>query len=122
MKLLIEKLGYKPLDVVYTFGAPQKFNDYLKSELVIASHGLPALWAHGFFKSQADLHTFLDSLSLDSVEKGLWVTWPKKSSGVKTDLTEQTFREVILPLGWVDTKVVAIDETWSGLKFMRRKT
>jgi hypothetical protein len=67
------------------------------------------------------LHIFLDSIDLGDIEKGLWVSWPKKSSGVKTDLTEQAFRDAILPLGWVDTKVVAIDQTWSALKFLRRK-
>jgi hypothetical protein len=120
-KELIEKLGYKPLDTIYIFNAPHDFKTYLKKESVIATSGLPALWAHGFFNSQAELHDFLDSIDLDDIEKGLWVSWPKKSSRVKTDLTEQTFRDTILPLGWVDIKVVAIDENWSGLKFTRRK-
>jgi hypothetical protein len=51
----------------------------------------------------------------------LWVAWPKKSSGVKTDVTEDVVREVVLPGGWVDVKVCAVDETWSGLKLLRRK-
>lgn len=50
----------------------------------------------------------------------LWVAWPKKSSGVVTDLTENVLRDVLLPTGWVDTKVCAVDETWSGLKFVKR--
>jgi hypothetical protein len=50
----------------------------------------------------------------------VWVAWPKKASGVPTDVTEDTVREVALPTGWVDTKVCAIDATWSGLKLMRR--
>lgn len=52
----------------------------------------------------------------------LWVSWPKKASGVKTDVTEDTIREVALPLGFVDVKVCAVDEIWSGLKLMIRKT
>jgi hypothetical protein len=120
-KKLIDKLGYKPLDTVYIFGAPQEFKTYLKSEHVIATSGVPALWAHGFFRSLTDLHTFLDSVNLDDIEKGIWFSWPKKSSKVKTDLTGQVFRDEILPLGWVDVKVAAIDEIWSGLKFLRRK-
>jgi hypothetical protein len=119
-KTLAEKLGFKPLDTVYVFGAPGDFQEYLRSEHVVGSRGLPALWAHGFFKSQAELDTFLDTIDLDNIEKGLWVSWPKKTSGIKTDLTEQTFRDKILPLGWVDIKVAAIDEIWSGLKFTRR--
>jgi hypothetical protein len=51
----------------------------------------------------------------------VWVAWPKRSSGVPTDLTEDTFREDLLPTGWVDVKVCAIDETWSGLKMVMRK-
>jgi hypothetical protein len=120
-KKLVDKLGYKPIDTVYIYNAPVDFQEYLRGEHVVGSHGLPALWAHGFFVSQADLHAFLDSIDLDDIEKGLWVSWPKKSSKVKTDLSEQTFRDVILPLDWVDVKVAAIDETWSGLKFVRRK-
>jgi hypothetical protein len=50
----------------------------------------------------------------------LWVAWPKKSSGVVTDLTENVLRDVLLPTGWVDVKVCAVDETWSGLKFVKR--
>jgi hypothetical protein len=58
-------------------------------------------------------------------EKGqgsLWVAWPKKASGVKTDVTEDVLREVILPHGLVDRKVCAIDATWSGLLFSWRRT
>lgn len=52
---------------------------------------------------------------------GLWVAWPKRSSGVPTDLTEDRLRELFLPTGLVDNKVCAIDETWSGLRFVRRR-
>jgi hypothetical protein len=51
---------------------------------------------------------------------GLWVAWPKRSSGVQTDLTENLVREIGLLTGLVDNKVCAIDETWSGLRFVRR--
>jgi hypothetical protein len=51
----------------------------------------------------------------------VWVAWPKRSSGVATDITEDTLRADLLPSGWVDTKVCAIDETWSGLRFNLRK-
>jgi hypothetical protein len=51
----------------------------------------------------------------------IWVFWPKKSSGVDTDLTEQTLRDLFLPTGMVDNKVIAVDETWSGLRFVVRK-
>lgn len=51
----------------------------------------------------------------------LWIAWPKKASGVKTDVTEDVLREVLLPLGLVDRKVCAIDATWSGLLFSWRR-
>lgn len=51
----------------------------------------------------------------------LWVGWPKKASGVVTDVTEDVVRKVVLLTGWVDVKVCAIDEVWSGLKLVRRK-
>ncbi len=50
-----------------------------------------------------------------------WVSWPKKSSGVVSDITEDVIREVSLPLGFVDIKVCAVDDTWSGLKLMIRR-
>ncbi len=52
---------------------------------------------------------------------GLWICWPKRTSGVPTDITEDVLREVILPTGLVDNKVCAIDATWSALRFVWRK-
>jgi hypothetical protein len=52
----------------------------------------------------------------------LWVAWPKKASGMKSDLTEDVLRDVILPTGLVDRKVCAVDDTWSGLLFSWRRT
>ena len=51
----------------------------------------------------------------------VWVAWPKKASKVATDLTEDVLRELLLPTGWVDNKVCAIDDTWSGLRFALRR-
>ena len=51
----------------------------------------------------------------------IWVSWPKKASKVQTDITEQTIRDVCLPMGLVDVKVCAVDEVWSGLKLVVRK-
>ena len=51
----------------------------------------------------------------------IWVSWPKKSSKVPTDITEDTIRELALPLGFVDIKVCAVSEVWSGLKLVIRK-
>lgn len=51
----------------------------------------------------------------------IWIAWPKKASGVETDIVEDTLRDLFLPTGMVDNKVCAIDETWSGLRFVVRK-
>jgi hypothetical protein len=51
---------------------------------------------------------------------GLWIAWPKRASGVATDVTEAVVREVALPTGLVDNKVCAVDETWSGLRLVIR--
>lgn len=118
---LLKKLGYEPGQTVCMINQPGWFRKELRTGGVIPAPILPANWAHGFFSSRTELEKFLDSIDLNQIEKGLWVSWPKKSSGTKTDLTEQTFRDLILPTGWVDIKVAAIDDTWSGLKFTRRK-
>jgi hypothetical protein len=75
-----------------------------------------------FTASAAELRRRFDRLAAALDPAGaLWVAWPKKSSGVKTDLTENTVRDVALPKGLVDNKVCAIDETWSGLRLVIRK-
>ena len=53
---------------------------------------------------------------------GVWISWPKKASGIPTDLTEDVLREVLLPKGWVDVKVCAVDAIYSGLHFRKRRT
>jgi hypothetical protein len=67
---------------------------------------------------EARVPKLLDVLDVDG---GLWIAWPKRASGVPTDMTEDVVREVFLPLGLVDNKVCAIDDTWSGLRVVWRK-
>lgn len=77
---------------------------------------------HLFAKSRAALTRSLADYRKRMRSDGVvWVSWPKKSSGVATDITEDTIREVALPMGWVDVKVCAVDGTWSGLKLVVRK-
>jgi hypothetical protein len=74
-----------------------------------------------FARSDAELRRRLPGAVAALVADGsLWVAWPKRSSGVPTDVGENLLRELILPLGLVDNKVCAIDETWSGLRFVVR--
>lgn len=78
--------------------------------------------AHIFVTERADMATKLAALRQQIAPDGqIWVSWPKKASKVPTDITEDTIREVCLPMGLVDTKVCAVDETWSGLKLVIRK-
>mgnify|MGYP000055922327 CR=1 FL=1 len=78
--------------------------------------------SHIFVTERAALETRLASLREHMARDGhVWVSWPKKASKVPTDITEDTIREVCLPMGLVDTKVCAVDETWSGLKLVIRK-
>ena len=77
---------------------------------------------HFFTTSKAELSKKLVSwLKLLGPDAAIWVSWPKKTSKVPTDITEDTIRAVALPMGLVDIKVCAVDETWSGLKLVLRK-
>ena len=74
-----------------------------------------------FHTKRALLVSNLKTLTAAVVPNGaIWVSWPKKSSGVATDIDENILREELLPTGWVDNKVCAIDDTWSGLRFVLR--
>jgi hypothetical protein len=77
---------------------------------------------HIFVTRRADLERGLKStLTAMRTDAAVWVSWPKKSSGVTTDITEDTIRDVALPMGLVDIKVCAVDDVWSGLKLVVRK-
>jgi len=77
---------------------------------------------HLFVDRRAALQALLDSLrGLVAPAAAVWVSWPKKASRVPTDITEDTIREIALPLGFVDVKVCAVSEVWSGLKLVIRK-
>lgn len=126
---LVKKLGIKPDSTVAIIRAPAGF----RRELVglPASARLEPAASPGRALAAADLTIWfvLQRGDLDanvatvarSMGAGLWVAWPKKASGVKTDLTEDVVRQAGLAHGLVDYKVCAINETWSGLKFARRK-
>ena len=77
---------------------------------------------HVFTERKAVLNTELKALRSSIKPNGVvWVSWPKKASKMPTDITEDTIRESALPLGFVDVKVCAVSETWSGLKLVIRK-
>lgn len=81
-----------------------------------------AQFIHYFVKRRNDLGKQLPRLRKTLADDGvIWISWPKKSARVPTDMTEDVVRAVALPLGLVDVKVCAVDETWSGLKLMIRR-
>ncbi len=78
--------------------------------------------AHIFVTARGDLESKLATLREQIAPDGqVWVSWPKVASRVDTDITEDTIREVALPMGFIDTKVCAVDDVWSGLKLVIRK-
>jgi hypothetical protein len=124
---LVKKLGFKPPMTVLTVDAPIAYRGWLEGLApgVDFTQRMPkrVAAAHIFVTRAADLRVQAAKLrkSLDP-EGFVWISWPKKSSGVTTDVTEDTIRAVALPLGFVDVKVCAITETWSGLKLVIRKS
>jgi hypothetical protein len=123
---LAQKLGIKAGQEVVTLNAPAYYSKLLAplpngvSFSPKASPG--AGFVHLFISERKALETELKRLRKLIADAGiLWVSWPKKSSKVATDVTEDVIREVALPLGFVDVKVCAVDETWSGLKLMVRR-
>lgn len=123
---LAKKLGLKPGMLTRFRDMPETVRAEIDPEAVgviehdAAIQGLDA--AHLFVKRRDDLSHELTLLRDTIAPNGMvWVSWPKKASKVPTDITEDTIREVALPIGFVDVKVCAIDAIWSGLKLVIRK-
>jgi hypothetical protein len=130
---LPKKLGIKPGFRVQLVSAPAEVQTELREALASCaiardgkrksnnSHNDPLDFAIIFTKSQAELKQEFRRLAKLLQPAGmLWVSWPKKSSGVASDLDENRVREIGLAAGLVDVKVCAVTEIWSGLKFVRR--
>jgi hypothetical protein len=122
---LVRKLGIKAEARVGLIGAPDGFDEVL-GELPPGVTVRPRLQGSldvivAFFTRASDLDRRLPALKAALDETGgLWLAWPKRASGVPTDLTEGPVRELGLAAGLVDNKVCAIDATWSGLRFVYR--
>ncbi len=122
---LSKKLGITPGSVVALVGAPEDFEGTLGElpegvMLRKRDQGRRdlTLW---FPKSRTDLERRLQRMSSFAESAGLWIIWPKKSSGVKSDLSQNIVRKSGLNAGLVDFKICSIDKTWSGLRFTQRK-
>ena len=122
---LAKKLGIKEGSRVTLVSAPDGFEDLLApvphgvriarrvgrdADVIVAFHTSRAVYEERFDRLRAGMHD----------AGGLWIAWPKKASGVATDITEDVVRDVALANGLVDNKVCAIDATWSGLRVVVR--
>ncbi|HYX68490.1 MAG TPA: DUF3052 family protein [Terriglobales bacterium] len=121
---LVKKLGINPGARMALVNAPRGFAQELgklPAGAKKASDG--ALdFVLVFAKDRAEMKKHLQALARHLEPAGmLWVAWPKKASGVATDLTENLVRDAALPMGLVDVKVCAVNEVWSGLKLVVRK-
>lgn len=124
---LAKKLGIRAGSRLFLLGAPENYQA-LVAPLPAGVQAAVRLDAqtdivHAFATQRAALGKILGSarraMRDDAV---IWVSWPKRASGVPTDITEDVVRELALPLDLVDIKVCAVDDTWSGLKLVIRKT
>ena len=123
---LAAKLGIKEGSRVLLVGAPQDFLALLEPTpagvLFERKAGPRVDIAHIFVTQKEELARHLSALRRTlKPEASLWVSWPKKAAKVATTVTEDTIREVALPLGFVDIKVCAVSPVWSGLKLVVRK-
>ena len=124
---LIQKLGLKPPLSVVLVGAPAEYETWLgdvpAGVSFLGSTKRPVQAAHLFVSRRAELGKQLTKLRRTLEPNGfVWVSWPKKTAKVSTDITEGTIRDVALPLGFVDIKVCAVSDVWSGLKLVIRKS
>ena len=125
-KPLSAKLGIKPGDRVLALDPPPHYADLVaplpEGAQVRAQTEAPDI-VHAFLRSRAGLAAAAARLvTLPRPGGMLWISWPKKTSPQFRDLTEDGVREFLLPTGWVDVKVCAVDADWSGLKLLKRRS
>lgn len=124
---LARKLGFKAPMTVCTMDAPREYRHWLAGldpGVDFTTKATPRLAAaHVFVTRRADLARHAAALRKTIDPAGfVWISWPKKSAKAATDIIEDTVREVALPMGFVDVKVCAVSEVWSGLKLVVRRT
>ena len=123
---LSKKLGIKSGGNLVAWDAPRNYLKLLaplpKEVTLAARLGRGTDILHVFCTKRTTLDAALSrALAKLRDDASIWVSWPKKASRVPTDITEDTIREIALPMGLVDVKVCAVDETWSGLKLVIRR-
>lgn len=126
LKPLTQKLGMRPGYRIFVLNAPIDYRTILgelpENAVLLDKESLgPFDLIHFFVQKRKELEEEFPVLKREmSKSGGLWVSWPKSSSKTQTDLTENYVREIGLKNGLVDVKILSIDKTWSGLKFVYR--
>ncbi|MBT33590.1 MAG: DUF3052 domain-containing protein [Thalassobius sp.] len=121
-KPLYQKLGIKDTFNCAFISAPENYSNLLECPFVPSSSKAPFDFIHVFSKERVLLEKHIqETLAVLKQDGMIWISWPKKASKVKTDITEDVIREIILPIGLVDIKVCSVSEIWSGLKVVIRK-
>jgi hypothetical protein len=123
---LVKKLGIQKANRVLLLNAPNEFKQMLAplpADVQFESRLGPDIdIAHIFVTRKEKLNKYLTTLRKKlKPDAVLWISWPKKSAKIPSTVTDNTIRELALPLGFVDIKVCAVDEVWSGLKLVVRK-
>lgn len=119
---LAKKLGIKPGHRLALVGAPDGWEvpELPEGVTVGAADGADVVVA--FHRSAAELAAGIEALGRAVFPDGaVWIAWPRRAGGHESDITENGIRDVVLPLGLVDTKVAALDDDWSGLKVVWRR-
>jgi hypothetical protein len=119
---LAKKLGIKPEQRILLVDAPADYQKVLGADISGQLVGKPpADLVHIFAVSRAGLQkTFKTLIKTLPSDATVWISWYKKSAKMETDITEDVIREIVLPLDWVDVKVCAVTDQWSGLKVVKR--
>ena len=123
---LARKLGLKANFKIHLFNAPDYYNGLFDElpeglEHIKTLESLKLDFIHAFFTSKKELSNTIQGLKNALKQNGiLWVSWPKGTSKIETDINREIVRSMVLEAGLVDIKVAAINSDWSGLKFMYR--
>jgi len=119
----IKKLGITQTTTIYLVNAPKDYFALLGSDLThqFSTDIKTAAFFHVFAEKRADLERyFADIIAVAKPDAVIWISWYKKSSKMATNVNEDVIREIVLPTGWVDVKVCAVSDIWSGLKIVKR--
>lgn len=121
---LAKKLGIKPDSKIFLINAPEDYFGFFDLDLrpQVVKSVKNSNFIHLFALSQKQLKTdFSGVIKQVSDESCIWISWYKKTAKQKSDVTEDGIREVVLATDWVDVKVCAVNDLWSGLKIVKRK-